>query len=51
MGINRRSFLKVLGGGIVGGGLVGVASGSIVTPGEVQSRSHRSPQRIFRDPG
>ncbi len=34
MGINRRSFLKVLGAGIVGGGIAGVASGNIVTPGK-----------------
>lgn len=34
MGINRRSFLKVLGAGIVGGGIAGVASGSITSPGK-----------------
>lgn len=34
MGIDRRSFLKVLGAGIAGGGIAGVASGGIVIPGK-----------------
>ena len=32
MGINRRNFLKVLGGGIVGGGIAGTALGNIFIP-------------------
>jgi Fe-S-cluster-containing dehydrogenase component len=46
MGINRRSFLKVLGGGIVGGGLVGVASGSIVTPGKFKAEATVPPKEF-----
>ncbi len=33
MGIDRRSFLKVLGAGLIGSGIAGVASGNILTPG------------------
>jgi Fe-S-cluster-containing dehydrogenase component len=47
MGINRRSFLKVLGGGIVGGGLVGVASGSIVTPGKFKAETTVPPKEFL----
>ncbi|MBS3918390.1 MAG: 4Fe-4S dicluster domain-containing protein [Deltaproteobacteria bacterium] len=47
MGINRRSFLKVLGGGVVGGGLVGVASGSIVTPGKFKAEATVPPKEFL----
>ncbi len=32
MAINRRTFLKILGAGIVGGGMAGVASGNLSAP-------------------
>jgi Fe-S-cluster-containing dehydrogenase component len=47
MGINRRSFLKVLGGGIVGGGLAGVASGSMVTPGKSRAEASVPPKEFL----
>lgn len=46
MGINRRSFLKVLGGGIVGGGIAGVASGNIVIPKKLKAEETVSPQQF-----
>lgn len=46
MGINRRSFLKVLGAGIVGGGIAGVASGNINAPGKSKATG-TSPSREF----
>ena len=46
MGIDRRSFLKVLGGGIAG-----AASGNILTPETTQGRRSGSPQAICRGSG
>lgn len=46
MGIDRRSFLKVLGAGIVGGGIAGVASGSIVIPGKPKVTEAVSPKEF-----
>ncbi len=46
MGINRRSFLKVLGGGIVGGGIAGVASGNIVIPRKLKTEETISPKQF-----
>ena len=46
MGINRRSFLKVLGGGIVGGGIAGVASGNIVIPKKLKAEETVSPKQF-----
>jgi Fe-S-cluster-containing dehydrogenase component len=46
MGINRRSFLKVLGGGIVGGGIAGVASGNIVIPKKLKAEETVSPKEF-----
>jgi len=46
MGINRRSFLKVLGGGIVGGGIAGAASGNIVIPKKLKAEETVSPQQF-----
>lgn len=46
MGINRRSFLKVLGGGIVGGGIAGVASGNIVIPRKLKTEETAPPKEF-----
>ena len=46
MGINRRKFLKVLGAGIVGGGIAGVASGNIVIPGKPKLSAAVSPKEF-----
>ncbi len=46
MGINRRSFLKVLGGGIVGGGIAGVASGNIVIPRKLKTEETAPPKQF-----
>ena len=46
MGINRRSFLKVLGGGIVGGGIAGAASGNIVIPKKLKAEEPVSPKQF-----
>ena len=46
MGINRRTFLKVLGGGIVGGGIAGAASGNIVIPKKLKAEETVSPQQF-----
>jgi len=46
MGINRRSFLKVLGGGIVGGGIAGVASGNIVIPRKFKTEETAPPKEF-----
>jgi len=46
MGINRRSFLKVLGGGIVGGGIAGAASGNIVIPKKLGAEEPVSPKQF-----
>lgn len=46
MGINRRSFLKVLGGGIVGGGIAGAASGNIVIPKKFKAEEAISPKQF-----
>ena len=42
MGINRRSFLKVLGAGIAAGGVAGAASGGIVIPGKPDAQDAAS---------
>ena len=47
MGINRRSFLKVLGGGIIGGGIAaGAASGNIVIPKKLKAEETVSPKQF-----
>src|SRR4030042_3194698 len=46
MGINRRSFLKVLGGGIGGGGIAGVASGNIVIPRKIKTEETAPPKEF-----
>ena len=46
MGVNRRSFLKVLGGGIVGGGIAGVASGNIVIPRKLKTEETAPPKEF-----
>ncbi|MBM4338640.1 MAG: 4Fe-4S dicluster domain-containing protein [Deltaproteobacteria bacterium] len=46
MGINRRKFLKVLGGGIVGGGIAGAAMGNIVAPKKFKADASVPPKEF-----
>lgn len=47
MGINRRSFLKVLGAGIAGGGIAGAASGNIVAPAKQMPAETGAPKEFL----